>query len=98
MNPILTLRLIGILEGLSYLFLLGIAMPLKYLAHQPLAVNIGGWIHGLFFILFCLALLQVKLRCQWNLFQVGLAFASAWLPFGTFILDQKLKKLDSIAS
>jgi integral membrane protein len=94
MNPIQQLRLTGILEGLSYLFLLGIAMPLKYMAHQPLAVQIGGWFHGLFFILFCLALLQAKLKYKWSLLQSGLAFAAAWIPFGTFVLDRKLKQIE----
>lgn len=94
MNPIKRLRIAGILEGCSFLFLLGVAMPLKYLAHQPLAVHLGGSIHGLFFIFFCVALLQAKLRYQWNLTQSGLAFLSAFLPFGTFVLDHKLKQIE----
>ncbi|MBT9545141.1 MAG: DUF3817 domain-containing protein [Candidatus Sericytochromatia bacterium] len=95
MNPIQTLRLTGLLEGLSYLFLLGIAMPLKYLAHQPLAVQIGGWFHGLFFVLFCFALLRAKLSYKWSFFQSGLAFSAAWIPFGTFVLDRKLKQIET---
>ncbi|MEC9073494.1 MAG: DUF3817 domain-containing protein, partial [Myxococcota bacterium] len=55
------LRLIGWIEGTSYLLLVGVAMPLKYLAGQPMAVKITGWIHGLLFMLFCLILLQTMI-------------------------------------
>ena len=68
-------------------------MPLKYLVHQPLAVQITGWFHGLFFVLFCFALLEVKLRYRWTLIQSGLAFMAAFIPFGTFYLDHKLKQI-----
>lgn len=95
MTPIKTLRYIGLLEGLSYLFLLGVAMPLKYLAHQPLAVQITGSLHGLFFLLFCASLLQVWLRYKLTLWQAGLAFLSSLLPFGTFVLDRKLKAYEA---
>ncbi|MFW5972756.1 MAG: DUF3817 domain-containing protein, partial [Bacteroidota bacterium] len=46
------LRLIGFIEGLSYLALLGIAMPLKYMAGMPMAVRYVGWIHGVLFVLY----------------------------------------------
>lgn len=91
MNLIQRLRITGILEGCSFLFLLGVAMPLKYIAHQPLAVQVGGSIHGILFILFTVTLIQATLKYKWNLSQFGLAMASAFLPFGTFVLDRKLK-------
>ncbi|PIQ28542.1 hypothetical protein COW36_12790 [bacterium (Candidatus Blackallbacteria) CG17_big_fil_post_rev_8_21_14_2_50_48_46] len=94
MNAIQALRLTGILEGFSYLFLLGVAMPLKYLAHMPLAVQITGSVHGLLFILFSISLFQAKLRYQWSLMQTGLAFSAAFIPFGTFVLDRKLKQIE----
>ncbi|PKL77304.1 MAG: hypothetical protein CVV27_05915 [Candidatus Melainabacteria bacterium HGW-Melainabacteria-1] len=88
------LRTMGVLEGYSYLFLLLIAMPLKYFAHQPLAVQIGGWFHGLFFVLFTAFLILATRKYGWSLFQFGLAFASAFIPFGTFVLDRKLKQIE----
>src|SRR5438552_3773981 len=56
-NPVLKtilrrLRLVGYTEGVSFLVLLGIAMPLKYFAGMPLAVTIVGAIHGLLWILY----------------------------------------------
>ena len=53
------LRLVGGLEGISYLLLLGVAMPLKYLAGMPAMVQVAGWIHGLLFTLFVAAVLEV---------------------------------------
>ena len=86
------LRLIGILEGISLLVLLGIAMPLKYIAGKPEAVKITGWIHGALFILFMLAVMIVYFQRRWPFKKVVLAFIAAFFPFGTFIFDAQLKK------
>ncbi|WP_246942582.1 DUF3817 domain-containing protein [Bacillus pinisoli] len=93
-NPIGRLRLIGFIEGLSYLILLGIAMPLKYMADFPLAVTITGGIHGLFFVLFLFALAHVFFAYRQSFwFGVGAVIASL-VPFGTFILDKRLQTID----
>ncbi|MBK7855681.1 MAG: DUF3817 domain-containing protein [Bacteroidetes bacterium] len=57
-KPIGRLRLAGFIEGWSYIILLFVAMPLKYFANMPLAVKYVGWIHGLLFIWYVLALLK----------------------------------------
>src|SRR3546814_10418799 len=62
-------RLIAFTEGLSYLFLLFVAMPLKYLADMPLVVKYAGWVHGLLFVLFMLALLEVTIKRKWTFFR-----------------------------
>ena len=85
------LRLIGILEGISYLVLLGIAMPLKYLAGRPEAVQVVGWIHGGLFVLFVAAVGDVWRRARWPLSRVAGALVAADLPFGTFVLDKRLR-------
>ncbi|HEX5026625.1 MAG TPA: DUF3817 domain-containing protein [Agriterribacter sp.] len=86
------LRLIAITEGISYLVLLFIAMPLKYLADMPMAVKYTGWIHGVLFVLYMVAMLQVWIRYRWKLGKVVLAFIASLLPFGTFVLDRTLKQ------
>lgn len=85
-------RLIAILEGISYLVLLGIAMPLKYFAHLPDAVKYTGWIHGVLFVLYIILLLKVWSQYRWSFSKAALAFIASLLPFGTFVLDSKLKK------
>ncbi|MDB5192371.1 MAG: rane protein [Segetibacter sp.] len=91
-TPIGRLRLIGMLEGISLLVLMGIAMPLKYLAGKPEAVKIVGWIHGVLFVLFMLAVVVVYFQRRWPFKKVIVAFIAAFLPFGTFIFDRQLKK------
>jgi integral membrane protein len=92
--PLQRFRFIAILEGISFLTLLCIAMPLKYLAGMPMPVKINGWIHGLLFILYIIFLLQVRATLKWSFKQTLTAFIAAFLPFGTFVLDAKvLRKL-----
>lgn len=90
-TPIGRLRFVGVLEGISYLLLLGIAMPLKYFADYPLAVTLTGAIHGILFVLFVGALAQVTWKYRWSIKKVAGAFIASILPFGTFVLDSKLK-------
>lgn len=85
-------RLIATLEGISFLALLFIAMPLKYLAAQAAPVKYVGWAHGVLFVLFCFALLQVWYVRRWTFLQVAGAFVASLLPFGTFVLDRKVKR------
>ena len=86
------LRAIGMVEGVSFLFLLGIAMPLKYIAGNPLAVKYGGWVHGILFMLLCLALLDAKLTHRWSMTKALKPFVASLLPFGPFLIDRGLKE------
>ncbi len=85
-------RLIAVLEGISYLVLLFIAMPLKYFAGLPDAVKYVGWAHGLLFVLFGIFLLLVWIKYKWSFGKTTVAFVASLLPFATFVLDKKLKK------
>lgn len=85
------LRRIALLEGVSFLLLLGVAMPLKYLAAMPLPVSVLGWVHGVLFIVFCYALLQAALKTQWSLARCGLVFLASVVPFGPFLLDKRMR-------
>ena len=86
------LRIAGICEGISYLLLLGIAMPLKYLAGLPEMVEVVGWVHGVLFITFVVALVIAWLVRRWSIVFAGLLFVAALVPFGPFIADHWLKK------
>lgn len=85
-------RLIAFLESLSYIFLLFIPMPLMYGFNIPEAEKYIGWIHGLFFVLYQLALIQNAIPLRWNIIKILGAFIASLLPFGTFVLDVKLLK------
>ena len=86
------LRRVGLLEGVSYLVLLGIAMPLKYLAGRPETVQVVGWVHGVLFMLFVAALAHAALARRWPLARSAWAFVAALVPFGTFVLDRHLRR------
>jgi integral membrane protein len=86
------LRLVALLEGSSFLVLLFIAMPLKYLADQPLAVRIVGSVHGLLFLIFMAALYRAGSDRRWPLRRSVQAFVASIVPFGTFVFDRSLQR------
>lgn len=86
------LRAVGLAEGLSFVLLMGVAMPLKYIAGQPLAVKYVGWAHGLLFVLYVLALGQASAKYLWKPVTVALLFAAAVVPFGPFVTERWLKR------
>ena len=86
------LRKVGNAEGISYLLLLGVAMPLKYMAGMPQTVRILGSIHGFLFVLFMVVLFRVWQTQKWPYERVAMAFLLSIVPFGTFYLDKKLRE------
>jgi integral membrane protein len=85
-------RKIAIAEGISFLVLLLIAMPLKYFAGWPMAVKVVGWAHGLLFVAFLVMAWEVKNLLGRNLGWYTRAFIASIVPFGTFVLEKELKK------
>ena len=83
-------RVIAICEGISFLVLLFIAMPLKYFAGYPQAVLVVGWIHGILFISYMISGLDVKTTYRWNFRRTFIAFIAALVPFGPFILEKRI--------
>ncbi|MBT9588316.1 DUF3817 domain-containing protein [bacterium] len=82
-------KLSGALEALSYLVLLLVAMPLKYIWHMPLYVRWVGSFHGAFFVLFCIATGLTARQQRWPLATSGLALVSAFLPFGPILFERR---------
>ena len=90
MIKIRTLRVVGILEGVSFLVLLCIAMPLKYIFAFPDAVKIVGWGHGVLFMAYIPAVFIARKAMNWNFAWTMLALAASLVPLGTFVLDRYL--------
>lgn len=86
------LRVVALVEGVSFLVLLFIAMPLKYAAGMPMAVKLVGGVHGGLFLLFLLAVFQAMDEGKWPLSRAGLAFVASLVPFGTFWFDRSLRE------
>lgn len=82
-------KLIATAEGISFLVLLGIAMPLKYMAGMPMAVKIVGSLHGALFLAYMAAATLLFTHLKWPLSRLPGIFYAAVLPFGTFVLERK---------
>jgi integral membrane protein len=82
-------RSIAIAEGISFLVLLFIAMPLKYIWAMPLAVKYTGWAHGLLFIAYFVAAVPLFTKLKWPMERLYGLIAASVLPFGTFVLERK---------
>jgi integral membrane protein len=90
-------RKTAFIEGVSFIVLLFIAMPLKYFAGMPLAVTIVGGLHGVLFVAFFILAREVKseYKKDWGwMFKAGLA---SLIPFGTFYMDKYWKKEEAEA-
>jgi integral membrane protein len=86
------LRAIGVSEGISFLVLLLIAMPLKYYFDFPLAVKVVGWAHGVLFILYIVVVLLSIRAMKWTLGDVAIALIASLVPGGTLYLDRSWKR------
>jgi integral membrane protein len=85
-------RLISIMEGISFLVLLFIAMPLKYTMDLPLAVTYVGWVHGLLFILYIYSVFPTAHKLEWKFGKTLFALVASVLPFGPFVFDKNLSE------
>ena len=97
MNKLSILRKAGIAEGISFLLLLLIAMPLKYFFDQPIAVKVMGWVHGVLFVTFVVLAWEFKTDRNKSMKWMGMAFIAAFVPLGTFWFDKILRKEDAKA-
>ncbi|NHB58043.1 DUF3817 domain-containing protein [Acinetobacter sp. 194] len=88
-----SLRVVGTLEGISFLLLLFVAMPIKYFLGNPILVKYIGMGHGVLFVLFLLVLFIVCERQKWSIQIFLLGLIASVLPFAPFFFDRKLKKL-----
>ena len=84
------LRLLGFIEGVSFLVILFVTMPLKYVWAMPEPNKIFGIVHGLLFVFYVLAVVQIKVEQDWKLSKMGWALLASIVPFGTFWADKKL--------
>ena len=84
-----TFRIVSILEGVSYLLLLFIATPIKYLLENEIFVKFLGMPHGLLFIAYIILAIILKYELEWNPKKFTIILAASIIPFGTFYIDKK---------
>jgi len=83
-------RIIGILEGISFILLMGIGVPLKYYGGFPHATQEIGMAHGVLFIAYVLSVILVRKELKWSKRTTFLVLLASVVPFGTFIAEYKL--------
>ena len=88
------LRVISYLEGISYILLLFIAVPIKYYANDPSLVKLLGMPHGLLFVAYVTLSLVSSKKYRWNSKKTLVVLISSVIPFGTFYVDYKYLKTD----
>lgn len=88
------LRLMSFVEGVSFLLLLGIAMPLKYLFNQPFLVPYAGMFHGVMFVGFVVLLLVVCQVKRWRLSVFLLGLVASLLPLMPFWFERYVRQLE----
>ena len=87
-------RLVAFLEGVSYILLLFVAVPIKYWGGDEQWVKLLGMPHGLLFISYLILSFLLKDDNQWRNKDVVIIMFASILPFGTFYVDWKyLRKL-----
>lgn len=87
-----TFRITAILEGVSYLMLFGITMPLKYLADMPEPNKFVGYAHGFLFIAYVILAIMFWMEKKWSFKKGAIILVASLLPFGTFYIDHKYLK------
>lgn len=90
-NVLNRFRAISAIEGLSFLLLVFIAMPIKYIGENPYPVKIFGMIHGVLFIIFMISLFETKVRKSWDTGLTFQLFVLSLIPFGAFFIEKKVK-------
>ena len=82
-------RILAFLEGVSYILLLGVAVPIKYLMSDPSYVKMLGMPHGILFVAYVVMALMFTRQQGWTIRQLGIVLLCSILPFGTFYADKK---------
>ena len=82
-------RIVSFLEGISYLLLLFIAVPIKYFQGDESYVKLLGMPHGILFMLYIVLAIVIKKEMNWDNKTLGIVLLASILPFGTFYIDKK---------
>ncbi|SFD39249.1 DUF3817 domain-containing protein [Algibacter pectinivorans] len=85
-------RIVALLEGVSYLLLLFIATPIKYISGNPEYVKLLGMPHGVLFMLYVVLAFLIMKEMKWNTKTLGIVLIASVIPFGTFYVEKKYLK------
>lgn len=89
-KPVFRLRKLALIEGISFLVILFITMPLKYLLDQPMPNKVFGMLHGLLFVLYIVYLAYMWANRKWSFSVLAWGFAASIVPFLVFWVEKKV--------
>lgn len=89
-------RLVSLLEGVSYMLLLFIAVPLKYWGGDEQYVKLLGMPHGLLFVGYIILAFLIKDEENWQKKEFYIVLVCSILPFGTFYVDYKYLRINQL--
>lgn len=92
LNTLLIFRIIALLEGVSYILLLFIATPIKYLYNDPQYVKMLGMPHGILFMAYVAFAIFISPEMKWSKRTLWIVLIASIIPFGTFYIDKKYLK------
>ena len=82
-------RIIAVLEGISYILLLFIAVPIKYVSEDPQYVKLLGMPHGILFMAYVVMAVLISTDMKWSTRTLWIVLIASVIPFGTFYIDKK---------
>ncbi|AUZ05365.2 integral membrane protein [Vitreoscilla sp. C1] len=91
-NMLNILRVVGYLEGISFLVLLFVAMPMKYVLNDASLIPMSGMAHGVLFMLYLVVLFVASHQQKWPVSTFLMGLVASILPFGPFVFDAKVIK------
>ncbi|MDT0622564.1 DUF3817 domain-containing protein [Croceitalea vernalis] len=86
-------RATAILEGISYLLLFGLTMPLKYWAEIGEPNKVVGYAHGILFIAYIIIAFVFWLLKKWSIKRLFILIIASLLPFATFYVEKKYLRI-----
>lgn len=92
MDSLKHLRMVALIEGVSFALLMTVGMPLKYLLGIKLATRILGSVHGILTLWFVSALFRASVENKWPAKRWGMALLASVIPFGAFVFDRTLRQ------
>ena len=87
-------RVIAFFEGISYILLLFIAVPIKYGFDDPTSVKLLGMPHGILFMIYIIFSFIVNKKLKWNRKELFIILIASLVPLGTFYVDRKYLRVN----
>ncbi|MGB0886246.1 MAG: DUF3817 domain-containing protein [Chitinophagales bacterium] len=84
-----TFKIIALLEGISYIIMMLVGMPLKYLGNNDILIKTLGMPHGLLFVAYVILAFLIQNQMKWSTKDLAIVLICSLIPFGTFWMDKK---------